>query len=152
MCYYRGAITKIRQEGYKNTMGNKRYSISIDENTAREIEMISKKSGESIAEVTRSLIKKGLSSGWVDENVDMITHIVRQQLEAVMKPHVERLAKLSVKSGIMSATSTFLNVQAFQDLVPKEKRKIPVELYDKARKKAAEYMKTPASEFDMEGG
>lgn len=128
-------------------MAVKRYSISIDDKTAEEIEMLSKKTGESISEITRILIKKGLSSGWLDENADMITHIVRQQLEAVMKPHVERLAKLSVKSGIMSATSTFLNVQAFQDLVPADKRKIPVEMYEKARKKAAEYMKTPANEF-----
>ncbi len=132
-------------------MSNKRFSISIDTNVAEEIDAISKKTGDSIAEVTRQLIKKGLAAGWVDENADMITHIVRQQLEAVMKPHVERLAKLSVKSGIMSATSTFLNVQAFQDLVPKEMRKLPIDMYEKARKKAAEYMKMPAEYFNLEG-
>jgi hypothetical protein len=44
-------------------------------------------------------------------------------------PHVERLAALSSKSGHMSATAAFLNVQAFMDLVPSEKRKNLKELY-----------------------
>lgn len=125
--------------------------LRIDEKTMEQIKSVSQKSGESIAETTRMLIKKGLAAGWIDENTDMVAHIVRQQLEAVLKPHIERLAKLSAKSGIMSATSTFLNVQAFQDLVPAENKKIPVEMYDKARKKAALYMKTPTDDFGMEG-
>lgn len=132
-------------------MPNKRFSVTVDERTAEEIEAIAKKTGESQSEVTRELIKKGLAAGWVDENVDVIAHIVRQQLEAVIKPHVERLAKISAKSGIMAATATFLNVQAFQDLVPTEKRKDPIALYEKARKKAYLYMKSPVETFDEEG-
>ena len=132
-------------------MATKRLSISIEDKMYDEIEAVAQKTGVSLAEAGRRIMGKGLASGWVDENTDMITHIVRQQLEAVLKPQIERLAKLCVKSGIMSATSTFLNVQAFQDLVPTERRKIPVELYEKARKKAALYFKTPTDEFDIEG-
>jgi len=132
-------------------MPNKRFSVTVDEKTAAEVEAIANKTGESLSEVTRELIKKGLAAGWVDENVDLVTHIVRQQLEAVIKPHVERLAKLSAKTGIMASTATFLTVQAFQDLVPQERRKIPVEMYEKARKKAAEYMRTPVEDLN-DGG
>ena len=125
--------------------------LRLDEKTIEQIKSISKKDGDSMAETTRKLIKKGLASDWIDENADMLIHLIRQQLEAVLKPSVERLAKLSVKSGVMAATATFLNVQAFQDLVPTENRKIPVEMYDKARKKAAEYMKMPTDDFSMQG-
>lgn len=62
-----------------------------------------------------------------------------------MKPHIARLAALTSKLGHMSATATFLNVQAFQDLVPTEKKKDIKVLYEKARKKAGAYMKVPAS-------
>jgi predicted DNA-binding protein len=128
----------------------KRYSLCVDEKTYNAIKTISDTTGNSIAEVSRDLIEKGLATEWVDENVDLISSIVRKQMEAVLKPHVERLAKLSSKSGHMSATAAFLNVQAFQDLVPVERKKDVVSLYSSARKKAAEYMKIKAEDWDKE--
>ncbi|MCT4584038.1 MAG: hypothetical protein N4A54_03850 [Peptostreptococcaceae bacterium] len=126
----------------------KRYSLSVDDKTYSAIKTISETTGQSIAEVSRTLIEKGLASEWVDENTDLVAKIVRQQMEIVMKPHVERLAALSSKTGHMASTATFLNVQAFMDLVPTEKKKDVRSLYDKARKKAVEYMRTKAEDWN----
>lgn len=126
----------------------KRYSLCVDEKTYNAIKSISETTGSSVADVSRQLITKGLATEWVDENVDLVSSIVRQQLEVVMKPHVERLAKLSSKSGHMAATAAFLNVQALMDLVPPERKKDVKVMYDSARKKAAEYMKTKAEDWE----
>jgi hypothetical protein len=129
-------------------MAYKRFSLCLDDKTAEQVEMLMSKTGKSLADTTRDLIKKGLASEWVNENTDLIAYIVRQQLEAVLSPKVERLAALSSKTGHAAAAAMFLNVQAFMDLLPPEKRKIPREMYEKARKKAAEYMRTPLDEWN----
>lgn len=129
-------------------MNQKRFSINLDEDTASKVENLAKQNDQSLAEATRDLIKKGLAAEWVNENTDLIAHIVRQQLEVVIKPHVERLAALESKSGHAASTAMFLNVQAFMDLLPPEKRKIPKDMYEKARKKAVEYMRTPLENWN----
>ncbi len=119
----------------------KRYSLCLDDKTYNTIKEISDSTGDSIAEVSRNLIQKGLAKDYVDDSKDIIASIVREQLEIVLKPKIERLAKIGSKAGHMSATAVYLNVQALQDLVPKELRKNPVEMYEKARVKAISYMK-----------
>jgi len=53
----------------------------------------------------------------------------------------ERLASLSAKGALMSAVSTFLNVQAILDLVDISKRKDVLLMYENTRKKGVEFMK-----------
>lgn len=129
-------------------MSRKRYSITLNDKTASQVENLANTTGNSLAEVTRELIKKGLAAEWVNENTDRVTHIVRQQLEAVLKPNIERLAALSSKTGYAAATAMFLTVQAFMDLVPVEKKRIPKEMYEKGRKRAIEFMRTPIAEWN----
>lgn len=126
----------------------KRYSLCLDEATYNTIKTISETTNNSIAEVTRELIQNGLARDWVNKNEDIITEIVRKQVDVVMKPNVKRLAALSSKCGHMAATAAFLNVQALMDLVPKENRRNVREMYNNARKKAFEYMRTKADDWD----
>ena len=124
------------------------YTLRLPEDLKRELEVIARGNKEAMAELARRYIREGLERDHADKAVNYIAKIVREQTEAVMKPHVERLAKLTSKTGHISAAAAFLNVQAFMDLVPDEKRKIPVEMFEKAKKKAAAYMKMPVSEFN----
>lgn len=125
-----------------------RTSLSIDKKTYEELNRIADSRNESLANILRETIKKGLATEWVDENTDLIAQIVRQQTDIAMKTHVERLASLSSKTGHMAATAAFLNVQALLDLVPKEKRKDVYEMYKSARKKAVEYMRTKTTDWE----
>lgn len=127
-----------------------RTSITLDKDTYTKLNEIATNRDESLANVIRENIKKGLASEWVDENKDLIVMIMRQQMEAIIKPHIERLAKLSSKSGHMSATAAFLNVQALLDLVPKENRKNVKSMYDSARKKAVEYMRIKTDDWEQD--
>lgn len=126
----------------------KRFSVCVDDETYEILNNICSYENESLAEVTRKLIKRGLAAEWVDENKDMVTTIIREELRAVLKPSVERLAKINSKSGHMAATAAFLNVQALMDLVPKEKQRPVRQMYEKARKMAVDYMKSTTDDWN----
>lgn len=126
----------------------KRFSVCVDDKTYEALNNIAKTEDKALAEVIREVIKRGLASEWVDENKDLISVIVREELRAVLKPSVERLAKINSKSGHMSATAAFLNVQALMDLVPKERQKDIRPMYEKARKMAVDYMKNKTEDWN----
>lgn len=56
----------------------------------------------------RQLIDDGLALEVGRENKNIIASIVREEVSAVLKPSIERLAKINSKSGHMSATAAFL--------------------------------------------
>ena len=136
-----GQEEKVRKELRKT-------SVKLEQEQFDIIENIAKKEGTTISEVMRDLIDKGLSERVLEDNTNLIAGVVRQQLEVVMKPHIERLAALSSKTGHMASTATFLNVQSLMDLVPPERRKDVVVMYESARKKAVAYMKIRTDDFD----
>lgn len=126
----------------------KEVHLRVSEDVHEKIKKIADKEGESISEITRRLIDDGLSLAIGNENKDVIASIVREELRAVLKPSIERLAKINSKSGHMSATAAFLNVQALMDLIPKEQRRDVRAMYEKARKMAVGYMKSTTEDFD----
>lgn len=125
-------------------------SVKLYQRQYEAIERMAKNQGMSISDVMRELIDRALTEKVAEENTDLIAHVVRKQVEVVMKPHIERLAALSSKGGHMAARATFLNVQALMDLVPSENRKDVRSMYDNASKKAATYMKMRVEEFEVQ--
>ena len=136
-------------------MGAERFyktTIRIEKKTIEKLIEISKNRDEPLSFIIRKYINIGLATEFVDESTDIIASIVREQLDIVLKPYVERLAKIGSKSGHMSATAAFLNVQALMDLVPTERRKNVKEMYESARKKAVAYMANRTDDFKNEIG
>lgn len=129
------------QNFYKST-------IRLDQETYSKLNAIAESRKEPLANVIRETINKGLAMDWSDENAHLIAMVVKKQVDNAMKGHVDRLAKLSSKSGHMSATAAFLNVQALLDLVPPENKKDVHEMYESARKKAIEYMRTKTTDWE----
>ncbi|NLK24918.1 MAG: ribbon-helix-helix protein, CopG family [Clostridiales bacterium] len=119
----------------------KKITFKLHQETYEQLQKICKKENQSMSETIRRLIENGLSERVLEKNTDLIADLVRKQVDVAMTTHVDRLASISAKSGIMSATATFLNVQALQELAPDKKKSI-VEFYDSARKKAVAYMST----------
>lgn len=120
---------------------SKRISITFSDDQAEIIEKISKREGKSFADTVRSLCDEAIKLQVSNDNINLITEIIDERLRSILKPQVERLASLSAKGAIMSATSTFLNAQALSDFVPKERRKDFVESYEKAKLKGIAYVK-----------
>lgn len=127
----------------------KKISFKAHSEMVETIENIAKQNGESVSETIRQLIEEGLTVKLSQKNTDLIANIVREQMEVVLKPSVERLAALSSKSGHMSATAAFLNVQALMDLVSDERKKDVRQMYEKARKMAVEYMRIRTDDWKV---
>lgn len=128
----------------------KRISITFTDEQAEVIEKISKRQGRTFADTVRSLCDEAIKLQVSNDNIDLIAEIIDERLRAILKPQVERLASLSAKGAIMSATSTFLNAQALSDFVPKERRKEFVEAYEKAKLKGVAYVKNRVDDTEEE--
>ena len=115
--------------------------VRLHEDTYEKIENMANSRGESVSSVVRELIERGLTFELGDNQINDIAVIIREQLEAVLQPQIERLAKLSAKGGVMSAAAAYLSAQALMDFVPDEKRRDAKEAFEKAKAKGASYIK-----------
>ena len=129
---------------------SKRISITFSDNQAEVIEKISKREGTSFADTVRSLCDEAIKLQVSNDNINLITEIIDERLRSILTPQVERLASLSAKGAIMSATLTFLNAQALADLVPVSKQKDLLEIYEKARLKGISYVKGKITDTEVE--
>lgn len=129
---------------------SKRISITFSDDQAEVIEKISKREGKSFADTVRSLCDEAIKLKVSNDNINLIAEIIDERLRSILTPQVERLASLSAKGAIMSATSTFLNAQALSDFVPPNKRKEFAETYEKARLKGIAYVKGRVTDTEAE--
>ena len=74
--------------------------------------------GISISEAARQLISKSLIIEKTQEDMDFIRSNIRAELEAYLKPQVERIIKCVIKGGITSSAGYYLNAKALADFVP----------------------------------
>lgn len=124
--------------------------VTFNDDEGKHIEEVCKKRGITKSEYVREMYFEGKKIYSANENLEFIIELLDQRLGEILKPNVERLAAISVKGAIMSASSTFLNAQALQDLVPKDKKMLVKEAYERARLKGIEYVKSKATDFNNE--
>ena len=105
--------------------------------------------GYNFSEAVRELCDKGLQIQVSNDNIDLVAEIIEERLRSILKPQVERLAAISAKGAIMSATSSYLNAQAIVDFVPKERRREFLEVYEKARLKGIAYVKNSYADSEL---
>lgn len=120
--------------------------------TGKQIEDINRFAeikGYNFSEAVRELCDKGLQIQVSNDNIDLVAEIIEERLRSILKPQVERLAAISAKGAIMSATSSYLNAQAIVDFVPKERRREFLEVYEKARLKGIAYVKNSYADKEL---
>ena len=118
-----------------------RIVVTIDEETSMILKNISSKEGKSEAAVVRELIHEALTQRTSNDNLDQITSIIRTQLRDVLQPSVERLAALSAKTCVQSATAAYLSAEAINRFVPPSQQEDVATTYEMARRKAVRYTK-----------
>ena len=129
---------------------SKRISVTFTDEQVEMIEKIAKREDKSFADTVRFLCEESLKIQANADSINIITEIIDERLRSILKPQVERLASLSAKGAIMSATTTFLNAQALADFVPANKQKDILEAYEKARLKGVAYVKGRVTDTEEE--
>ena len=124
----------------------KRITVSYDSNTYKKIEAIAHKENRSMSDVVREWTCQGLNGTLTAANLDILVPIIREQLQSVLEPKMERMIALQVKTCIQASTSTYLAADAILKFVPPGQRTEVKESYDAAKKQAIIYTK---SKVDM---
>lgn len=119
-----------------------RINVTFDEDTYNTIKVIAERNNTSMSDVVREYTYQGLKAQVGADNIDLITKIIREQLQAILKPSVERICSISAKAGVMSAAATFLNAEAINKFVPVEQQEEVRDVYETARKKGIAYMQS----------
>lgn len=100
------------------------------------------------SEVVRNLTKQGLSLQVSLDNLNPICQVIRQELRNIMDVYINRLASLTSKGTVMSATAAYLTAETIGCLVSPERQRDVQMVYDQARKKGVAYVKTKMP-FDL---
>lgn len=114
---------------------------TIEMEQYEQLQKLAAKRGVTIPDIVREFIDQGLTNNYCVENIDLITDIIRTQLNIIIKPAVDRMAALSSKACIQSGTAAYLSAEAIAKFVPDELQEDFLDVYEAAKKKAVADMK-----------
>lgn len=123
-----------------------RISPTYDVETYEQIRHIANRENKAMADVVREWSLQGLNGTILQSNVEMLTPIIRKQIEAVLQPQMERMIALTAKTCVQASTAAYLSADAILKFVPPAQREEVRDSYEAARKKAVLYMKNKTQE------
>lgn len=119
---------------------NPRINITYDPETYTQIKLLAHKEGKSMSEIIRIWTYEKLDGELSKNNIDFICKLIREQLKDVLQPSIDRLAAISAKGGVQSATAAYLTAETIARFVSPDLQEDIQEVYIQARKKAIRYM------------
>ena len=124
-------------------------NVKVAENTAEAIKKLAAADNLTIAELLRRYIEKGMNIDGYKQDIDFIASIIRQEFMAVyhiediknvVEQQVNRIDKMLMKSGKLTASQFFLLIKVMQNLVGREDEAYFAELVEQADNMGIEFM------------
>jgi hypothetical protein len=125
----------------KSKTANKRINVTFSEEEFNQIRSLAGKNDECMSALVRSWAEQGLNGTLTKDNISVLVPIIREQIESILSPKMERMIALIVKTCIQAGTATYLTAETIANLLPYELQKDYQDVYDAARKKAVAYVK-----------
>lgn len=122
-------------------MKSPRIYVTLTEETNNAVKAYALRNGISASQVVRECVENQMKIKMGEDNIDTITKIIRQQIDIIFERNIERIASITAKGTIMSATSAYLNAEVLARFLPVELQLDYQEAYDDARNKAIQYLK-----------
>jgi predicted DNA-binding protein len=127
--------------------------LRLEKETRDKINIIAKTRGETVAEVIRRILEKGLNEEIAEQSLDTIISAVRKTVRAELKTTENRLAKLSARSAIAAGTTMYMQrdtLQAFFKAPDKETAaQMAQDRLDNARKMAVHFLRNDEGDEDI---
>lgn len=130
----------------KESQQSYRINPTFTKSDYENIEKLAAQRGCKKSEIVRDLTLQGLNTAVTNDNLDFICKLIRQEIKHTQQPAFDRLASLNAKSCIMAATSAYLTAETIASFVPLEQQREVQEVYDAARRKALEYVKSKVND------
>jgi len=124
-------------------------SIYLTKDACDRIDKQAAKEHKSRTELIRTYIDKGMEIDGYTQDVDFIAGIVRQEVKAQMAPQIERLVKILMKSGKISAAQYYLTLKLFVQMVSGERLVSLKEMATETRKLGIRYMQFKDHEINQ---
>lgn len=135
--------------GEKMDKKTQKRSINFPVETIKALDKLAVKNNTTTSELVREFVNKGLEIESYKENVDFITSIIRQELNAIynvndikniVEHNVDRLAKMLMKTGKINSGAFFILIYVLMNITHKENEFEFTEMYDSALKMGVDYM------------
>ncbi len=105
------------------------------------IEKVASAEKKNKSEIIRRYIDMGIKNDGYRRNDELLRELIRDVVQEVMKPHVERLASISAKAANIDAASFFLLVYVGRLVLPPSERRLVDEAAENARRLGIEFLK-----------
>jgi len=83
-------------------------SVTFSVDTLEQLDKLAIRKRTTTAELVRGFVEKGLSVDSYKEDVDLIATVVRQEIKSQLDTQIDRLAKMLMKTGKISAGLYYL--------------------------------------------
>ena len=126
----------------KSVPGRKTLSVLLTDEEYEQVKLLAAKSNKSMSELARMYVNKGLCGEVTENNIEFLAPIIREQLQSILEPKMERMIALQVKTCIQASTASYLAADAILKFVPAGQRTEVKESYDAAKKQALLFVKS----------
>lgn len=124
---------------YDNKRTQKR-SITFNVDTLEQLDNLATRQHTTTSALVRDYVEKGLTIDGHKENIDLIATIVRQEIKSQLDIQIDRLAKMNMKVGKISAGLYYLILKLLLKCYGATKSQSLKELATETRKMGVKYM------------
>ncbi|OPX44465.1 hypothetical protein CLHUN_14580 [Ruminiclostridium hungatei] len=125
---------------------NKR-SIRFEAGTMKELKKFAGRTNVTVSDIVREYVKKGLTIDSYKEDTHLIREIVREELKDALEPQVNRIVKMLMKIGKVSAGTMYSTLNLIQTISNQEQQE-DFEMVSRCLKLGVECMKKKDIEID----
>ena len=115
-------------------------TFAVSQKMKSELETIAAKRHIPVSELIRDYIDKGMNIDKTASDIDFIRRQLREELDIMIKPQVNRLAKLHMRVGMMTVSFCYFTAKLLQIFVSLDDRNGFEELMRESRHNAAAYL------------
>jgi hypothetical protein len=115
-------------------------SVTFSVDTLEQLDKLAIRKRTTTAELVRGFVEKGLSVDGYKEDIDLIATVVRQEIKGQLDTQIDRLAKMLMKTGKISAGLYYLVLKLLLRQFGATKSQSLKELATETRKMGVKYM------------
>ena len=101
-----------------------------------------------VSAIIRKYIEQGLNVDKTAQDIDFIRRQIREEMEAILKPQINRLAKLLMRIGMMTVSFCYFTSKIVHLFVPIRDRRSYEELMSECKHNAAAYLNMRDASLD----
>jgi len=123
-------------------------SIDLSQQTYDALRQIAAVQGKPVSELMRKYIHDGMNVDRASADIDFIRKQIREELDIMLKPQINRLAKLLMRIGMMTISFCYFNSKIVHRFVPFSDRTSYEELLAESKHDAAAYLNMRDASLD----